>query len=157
MPEKNKKTSGDEQCDCKQNEREKQDRAKDEHPAGHLRIGAEDEWDGTEEHDAAPATSFRGALRRDPWNLGRIGCGSYRRRRGAGRPEEERQEKSEEDEQDPEECQRAGPDDGGDDEDEIDARFPAGDGHGEGDQSHEQDPGSHESDRAHATPILGVL
>src|SRR5207247_9548285 len=108
MPEKNKKTSGDEQCDCKQDERKKQDCAEDEHPAGHLRIGAEDEWDGTEEHDAAPATSFRGALRCDLQDPGRIRSRrSHRGSRCAGRPEAEASEKSEEDEQDPEECQRA--------------------------------------------------
>src|SRR5207302_9897212 len=74
MAEKNKKTLGDEQCDCKQDEREKQDRAEDEHPAGHLRIGAEDEWDGTEEHDATPSPNFRGALRCELCDPGRIRC-----------------------------------------------------------------------------------
>src|SRR5947208_11329350 len=91
MPEKNKKTSGDEQCDCKQNEREKQDCAEDEHPAGHLRIGAEDEWDGTEEYDAPPATSFRGALRCDPWKLCRIRYWYHPRGRHGRRTDDRRE------------------------------------------------------------------
>src|SRR3979490_2625070 len=108
MPEKNKKTSGDEQCDCEQDEREKQDRAEDEHPPGHLRIGAEDQRDRTEEHDAAPSASFRSALLCLRRNLRRLPRGQPRHwRRCAGRPEEEREEKSEEDEEDPEESERA--------------------------------------------------
>src|SRR5947207_4056279 len=90
MRPRNKKTSEEKERDRQDEEGEEEDDAEDQHHAGHLGIGAEDERDGAEEQDAAPATRSSGLGRDARRNLGRS-RGRRQRSRGPG-PGQEREE-----------------------------------------------------------------
>src|SRR5204863_138121 len=150
MRPRNKKTSEEKERDRQDEEGEEEDDAEDQHHAGHLGIGAEDERDGAEEQDAAPATRSSGLGRSAARNLGRSGGRRRHRSRGPG---QEREEESHENQEDPEDRQRARGDDHRHDEDQRDTRLVASDGHREGNEPGQEEAGSKKPAEAHGPPF----
>src|SRR5205814_4842875 len=149
MRPRNKKTSEEKERDRQDEEGEEEDDAEDQHHAGQLGIGAENERDGTEKQDAAPATRSSGLGRSAAWNLGRS-RGRRHRSRGPG---QECEEESHENQEDPEERQRTRADDHRHHEDQRDTRLIASDGHREGNEPGQEEAGSKKPAEAHGPPF----
>src|SRR5438552_13693650 len=99
MRPRNKKTSEEKERDRQDEEGEEEDDAEDQHHAGDLGIGAEDERDGAEEQDAAPAARSSGLGRSAARSLG---WSRHRPQRSRG-PAQARAEERPETHEDPQE------------------------------------------------------
>jgi hypothetical protein len=152
MGPKNKKTSGEEQCDREQEEGEEQDHPEDQHHPAHLRIGPEHEGDRAEEDDSAPPMRSRGLGRRALGNRE----GFLSRPRCPEQAEEEGQEEPEKNEEDTEEREGARTNHDRDDEDEVQTRLSAKDRQGESDESRHEGPWAGESNGARGETNLGA-